>query len=223
MRQLIRARAEPLVYLITDRHQLARQDAGALIGFIEEAFRAGVDMVQIREKDLSAREVMELARAAAPISRQFGAALLINDRADIAACAGAGVHLTARSIRADIIRRTFGPDILIGASTHSIEELQEAQSCGADFVVFGPVFETQSKKAYGEPVGLDALREATKLAQIPVLALGGINLDNFSEALAAGARGIAGISMFARADDLGGLVRAIKSWNHPTTRSTIRT
>lgn len=217
MRQLIQGRAEPLVYLITDRHQLARQEAGALIRFVEGAFKAGVDMVQIREKDLSARALMELTEQIVPVWRQFGAALLINDRADVATCAGAGVHLTTNSIRAEVIRRIFGPDMLIGASTHSLQELQEAQSGGADFVVFGPVFKTKGK----QPVGLGALQEATRLAQIPVLALGGINLNNFSEALAAGARGIAGISIFTQAEDLSQVVRAIKGWKHPTTQGKI--
>jgi thiamine-phosphate pyrophosphorylase len=213
-RQLIQRRGEPLIYLITDRHQLARQDASALIRFVESAFSAGVDMVQIREKDLSARALMELTEQIASISRRFGAALLINDRADIAACAAAGVHLTTNSIRAHVIRRTFGPDMLIGASTHSLEELQEAQSGGADFVVFGPVFKTKGK----QPVGLGALQEASRLAQIPVLALGGVNLNNFSEALAAGARGIAGISIFTEAEDLSDLVGAIKGWKRPKTQ-----
>ncbi len=167
-------------------------------------------MVQIRERDLSARDLLSVADAAAaePISNTI---MLVNDRADIAACAGAGVHLTTRSMTTDVVRRAFGPSMPIGVSTHSLGEAQEAEQKGADFVVFGPVFETESKKIYGPPVGTKALGEVAARVSIPVLALGGINLSNFRQTLDCGAAGIAGISLFAGAEDLSSLVRAIKS------------
>jgi len=100
--------------------------------------------------------------------------------------------------------------MLVGVSTHTFDEARAAQKEGADFVVFGPVFETESKRGYGMPVGLGALRQVTTGLAIPVVALGGINPSNFRDALDAGAAGVAGISMFAKSRDLGALVSAIK-------------
>jgi len=211
----ILSRRTPLVYLISDRQMLQRRrlkpDTTTLIDFLRAAFRAGVDLIQLRERDLAPRDLLAIADAITPAARKAGAALLINDRADLAACAGAGVHLTTRSMPADAVRRAFGESLLIGASTHNLAEASAAEEAGADFIVFGPVFETESKKAYGPPVGLTALREVVERLTIPVIALGGIKPCNFQEALETGADGVAAISMFVEADDLGGLVRQIKS------------
>src|SRR5262249_9307266 len=136
--------------------------------------------------------------------------ILINDRVDIAAACGIGVHLTTRSLSAEVVRKRFGKTMLIGASTHSLAEAQAAEEGGANFVVFGPVFETESKKIYGEPVGLSALSEVVKQLQIPVLALGGIKLGNYRDALQTGAAGIAAISLFTAADNMENLVRRLK-------------
>ena len=111
----------------------------------------------------------------------------------------------------DMVRRAFGVSMPVGVSTHSLEEAEEAEQRGADFIVFGPVFETESKKVYGPPVGPDALAAVTARVKIPVLAIGGINLVNFRETLDRGAAGVAGISLFARAEDLSSVVRAIKA------------
>jgi thiamine-phosphate pyrophosphorylase len=173
---------------------------------------AGVDMIQIRERDLTARNLFSLAEDVTTAANRSNAKLLINDRADIAASLGCGVHLTTRSLAASVVRGAFGSEMLIGASTHNIEEAREAESGGADFIVFGPVFETQSKKAYGPPVGLEALRAVAGGAQIPVLALGGVSAANFQDALHAGAAGIAAISLFTESDDLEALVRRIKNF-----------
>jgi thiamine-phosphate pyrophosphorylase len=211
----ILSRRTPLVYLISDRQMLARQkprpDTTALIDFLCAAIDAGVDLIQLRERDLSPRALLAIADALVPVARTAGAILLINDRADLAACAGAGVHLTTRSMPADAVRRAFGQSLLVGASTHNLAEADTAARAGADFIVFGPVFETESKKAYGPPVGLAALREVVERLTIPVIALGGIKPCNFHDALQTGAAGVAAISMFVEADDLGGLVRQIKS------------
>lgn len=182
-----------------------------LIDYTTRAVDAGIDMVQIRERDLSARDLLYVADAARAVAEGRKTLILINDRSDVAACAGAGVHLTTRSISADVVRRAFGASMLVGVSTHSLEEIDDAERGGADFVVFGPVFETESKKVYGAPAGLDALSAATARVKIPVLAIGGINLDNFREALDRGAAGVAAISLFARSEDLLSVVRAIKA------------
>jgi thiamine-phosphate pyrophosphorylase len=130
--------------------------------------------------------------------------LLINNRADVASSAGAdGVHLTTSSIRASVIRKTFGDEFLIGASTHSLDEAKEAYEGGADFVVFGPVFETESKSRFGEPVGVMKLNEViTQVDRIPILALGGISQRNAEDCFRAGAHGVAAISLLSDPDRL---------------------
>jgi len=209
--------SSPLVYLITDRRMLLptndETSISSLIGFVNSAIRAGVDMVQIRERDLSTRELYYLAEAVISEARARNVRVLVNDRADVAACAAAGVHLTARSLPARIVRKAFGPEMNIGVSTHNIEEAVAAEQGGADFIVFGPVFETESKRPFGPPVGLGALREAAARLKIPVLALGGIKIDNFHKALGAGAAGIAAISMFTESEDMAGLIREIKGFD----------
>lgn len=153
----------------------------------------------------------DLTLQTARITRGSNTRLLINDRADVALSAGAaGVHLTTGSILASVIRRTFGRDFLIGASTHSLEEARAARDDGADFAVFGPVFETASKRAYGEPLGLRKLEQvAGALTQFPVLALGGVTLDNAAGCFSAGAAGVAAIRLMNDPDQLGRVVKEI--------------
>ena len=191
-------------------NQTKGPDLTFLLEFIEQTVSAGVDMVQIRERDVTARALYYLTEAVTKPARTAGAFVLVNDRADIAASTGAGVHLTTGSLTAEVVRAALGPDLLIGVSTHTLEEAEAAERDGANFAVFGPVFETPSKKEYGEPVGLDQLRRVTNRLSIPVLALGGIKLSNYREALNAGAAGVAGISMFAETHDLNKLVATIK-------------
>ncbi len=198
--------------MITDRQTLPRKtEPIALIDFIERALFAGVDMVQIRERDLSARDLLFITDSVAESARKTGACILVNDRADVAACAGVGVHLTTRSMSPDIVRSAFDQEMIIGQSTHNLAEARAAMRAGADFIVFGPVFETESKKQYGPPVGVEALRMVADSLRIPVLALGGINVHNFREAIDAGAAGIAGISLFSNSRDINEIVREIKS------------
>lgn len=208
--------SSPLVYLITDRRMLPHANhetqITSLIEFVKSAITAGVDMIQIRERDLSTRETYSLTETVASEARARNARVLVNDRADVAACASAGVHLTTRSLPARIVRDTFGPAMHVAVSTHSIEEAIEAEQGGADFIVFGPVFETESKRAFGPPVGIPALRRVIERVRIPVIALGGIKIDNFHHALEAGAAGIAAISLFAACEDMPELISRIKSF-----------
>jgi thiamine-phosphate pyrophosphorylase len=205
----------PLLYLITDRRVLSpkksKTDLAPLFDFVSRALEAGVDMVQVRERDLPAKHLAEFVESLVCLARGCNARVLVNDRADIAACCGAGVHLTTRSMGPDIVRKTFGPDLLIGVSTHSMEEAVAAEEGEADFIVFGPVFETASKKIYGPPVGLELLEEVAGRLRIPVLALGGIDVTNFRLPLERGATGVAAISLFAAAEDLRAVVKHIKS------------
>ena len=154
----------------------------------------------MREKSLPARVLYELTAHAVKITRGSNTRLLVNDRVDIALAAGAdGVHLTSRSLPADVVRKICGPEFLIGVSTHSLAEARAAQAADADFVVFGPIFDTESKRAFGEPQGLEKLREVTsELGAFPVIAIGGITRENLEACVNAGASGIAGISLFER-------------------------
>jgi len=169
---------------------------------MEAAVAAAVPLVQIREKSLSARVLYELTIRATAIARGSTTRLLVNDRFDIARAAGAdGVHLTSRSLPARVVRSICGEDFLIGVSTHSLQTALDARADGADFVVFGPVFATPSKQMFGEPQGLERLREVTNaLKGFPVLAIGGINLDNAADCFRAGASGIAAIRLFQDTD-----------------------
>jgi thiamine-phosphate pyrophosphorylase len=187
----------------------------ALIEFIKRAIDAGVDLLQIRERDLPARDLLSLADTAAKTALGSNTRVLVNDRADVAACAGVGVHLRTTSLSPEALREGFGSQLLAGASTHSLEEAEAAERGGVSFVVFGPVFETASKLRYGRPVGTEALGMVASRLKIPVLALGGISEDNFGAALDAGAAGIAGISIFARSQNLEQLMQKIKGGSGP--------
>jgi thiamine-phosphate pyrophosphorylase len=182
-------------YYITDR--VAAGGYGPLLACIGGALAAGVDYVQIREKDLGARALVELVRAALALPNPRGGRVLVNGRADIALAAGAhGVHLPGGSVAVGEWRRILPEGSVVAVSCHAAAEVAQAEAEGADFVVFGPVFHTPSKAGYGAPQGLGRLREASAAARIPVLALGGVGEGNAAECVRAGAAGIAGISWF---------------------------
>lgn len=208
---------QPILYLITRGATTATTSPASkefqdILALVRAAVAAGLNLIQLREKLLTARTLYDLTACAAAITRGTATSLLVNDRADIARAAGAdGVHLASDSIDAAVIRQTFGKDFLIGVSTHSQAELQRARDASADVAVFGPVFETSSKAQYGAPVGLQTLSEAARAAApFPVLALGGVSIANAGECLRAGAAGIAGISLFAEPSSLQSTVAAIR-------------
>ncbi|MCU1262856.1 MAG: Thiamine-phosphate diphosphorylase [Bryobacterales bacterium] len=181
-----------LRYYITDRHL-----AGGIEPLLESIAHASVDYVQIREKDLSARELVALVRRV----KTSGAKILVNDRTDVAlACGADGVHLRAHSLAPARWRAITPPGFLIAVSCHSADDVRRAEAEGADFVVLGPIFATPSKAAFGDPIGLRPLHEAAHSVSIPVLALGGVSEANAPACLRAGAAGIAGIrNMITRA------------------------
>jgi thiamine-phosphate pyrophosphorylase len=183
----------PRLYLITDRHLAA--DEQDYLTRIEQALAAGVGMLQLREKDLSAADLFRLGQQLRQLTRRYGARLLINDRVDLALAVDAdGVHLTESSLPTAIARHLLGPRKLVAVSTHKIGQINRQADTGADFVTFSPIYPTPSKAAYGPPQGVAILKEACQQAVIPVYALGGITAERIIECRQAGAFGVAVIS-----------------------------
>jgi thiamine-phosphate pyrophosphorylase len=207
---MARALPRPITYLITGGESSRATGSGSeefrrLLALVRAAVEARVTLVQLREKELTGRVLFELASAAAHIARGSDTSLLVNDRADVARAAGCdGVHLTTGSLE------TFGEDFLIGVSAHAFREARAAREGGADFAVFGPVFDTPSKRAYGPPAGLGALGEAAReLSPFPLVALGGVGEEQVGDVLGAGAAGVAGIRLFASGQNLARIVHHI--------------
>ena len=181
---------------MTDRKQSSRP----LLEVVEECLEAGLLAVQLREKDLPVRGLLALATPLREATRRRGARLLINDRVDVALAVGAdGAQRTHDSLPVSVMRAIGGPGFTVGASVHSVEEARAAAGEGADFIVFGPVFDTPSKRPYGPPQGLETLRQVTAAVATPVLAIGGITAARVPEVLAAGAAGVGVISAIVAA------------------------
>jgi thiamine-phosphate pyrophosphorylase len=197
-----------LICYITDRGAIKPEPLERRIG---SAILAGVDWIQIREKDLPTRDLLRLAASAVEQARGAETQILVNDRLDVALAAGAeGVHLGRSSMPAAAVRSCVPESFRVGVSCHSVEEAVRAESAGASYVVFGPVFATPSKLSYGPPLGLGKLEEAAARVKIPVLALGGITLDRVRPCRAHGAAGIAAIRLFQEGDSLEDRVRELR-------------
>ncbi len=184
----------PLIYLITKgeaNKENFSQKSREILRTVQVAVEVGIPMIQLREKALSARQAFELTLRAVEITADSKTKLLVNDRADIAIAAGAdGVHLTSNSISVRDIRSSFAQGIFVGVSTHTIEEAVVAAESGADFIVFGPVFDSPGKSAVGSEILADV---CSRLGQFPVIGLGGIVGNNYQQVLNAGAAGFAAI------------------------------
>ena len=178
--------------LVTDRHQTSGRD---LVDVVRECVAAGLPSVQIREKDLSALDLAELCRRLLAACEPRRPLLVVNDRVDVALAVGAaGVQRTHASLAVRDIVAISKNRLLVGVSSHSLEESIEAEKAGADWITFGPVYDTPSKRIYGTPQGLAALERVAHAVRVPVIAIGGITPDRVREVRAAGARGVAVIS-----------------------------
>jgi thiamine-phosphate pyrophosphorylase len=217
----------PILCYVTDRQTLSKANESdaleALLRKIEEAAAAGVDWIQIREKDLSGKDCTALTSATLQLiagsstSKERTTRVFVNDRLDVALSQGAGgVHLGENSLPAGEARKLADAqnganDFLIGVSCHSLETATAAAKRGADYIFFGPVFATPSKTAYGAPQGLARLAEVCRSVSLPVFAIGGVTLDNAASCLSAGASGIAAIRLFQDAQDLASLIQTLRT------------
>jgi thiamine-phosphate pyrophosphorylase len=203
---------------VTDRKALAgsaEEQIRLLLEKIENAARAGVDWIQIRERDLSGRELAALvSEALRRLPRSCR--ILVNDRLDVALAVGAGgVHLGEQSLPVEeakrlVRERKFASAFLVGVSTHSVESARAAERNGGDYVIFGPVYETPSKVTFGPPQGLKRLAEACQGVSVPVIAIGGITMENARECESAGAAGIAAIRLFQDAADVAKMAQDLR-------------
>jgi len=213
---------------VSDRKALASPDTATLLSVMRRAIAAGIDWLQIREKDMPARALVALAREAVAAAQGSATRILINGRLDVAVAAGAGgVHLGSDALPLAEVAAWCAKNVsgfvpptsalaplssafLVGASCHSLAEAQAVEGDGAHYIFFGPVYSTPSKMQFGAPQGLVRLQEVCRAVRIPVLAIGGITLDNAHECLRAGAAGIAAIRLFQESEDLRKVVSELR-------------
>ncbi len=209
--ELAKSHGTPRVCYVTDRKALPAPGTGVR-QTMATAIHAGADWVQIREKDLPARELLALARAAVAMAgeapRAGAARVMVNDRLDVALAAGAaGVHLGGESLAlGDVVRwcrsGNAPAQFLVGVSCHGLEQARQAERAGASYLFFGPIFDTPSKRAFGQPQGVALLEEVCRAIRLPVIAIGGVNEENAAACLGAGAAGIAAIRLFQESRDI---------------------
>jgi len=192
---------------VTDRQFLGER---SLVDIVAQAIRGGVDMVQLREKNLEARPWIDLAMEISQLCRKKKVLFIVNDRVDIAAASGAdGVHLGQDDFPVAWARKILGRGKIIGKSTHSVGQAKEAIREKADYIAVGPVFWTQTKKI-DRPVGTELVSRVRKFTKKPILAIGGINSENAASVVGAGATGVAVISALMAAPDTAEAARAFR-------------
>jgi thiamine-phosphate pyrophosphorylase len=183
---------ESRLFLVTDRHQT---NGRPLVPLLQRVLTAGVAAIQLRERDLSAKELVTLAREVQAVMASRRSQLLINDRIDVAlALEGVGVHLPSNSLPVFVARQLLGAQRLLGISVHAVEEAVQVESQGADYIVLGPIYETPTKQMFGPPLGIHTLEKACRLVRIPIIGIGGVTAARAREMRRAGAFGVAVIS-----------------------------
>ncbi len=193
--------------VVTDRHQT---NGRPLVSLLPRVLSAAAPAIQLRERDLSARELVMLAREVQVLTASRRSQFLINDRIDVAlALEGVGVHLRSNSLPVLVARELLGAQRLLGISVHTVEEGLLAQSQGADYVVLGPIYETPSKQMFGPPLGIHTLEKACRLISIPIIGIGGVTAARAREMRCAGAFGAAVITAILGADDIESATREL--------------
>ncbi|WP_340695377.1 thiamine phosphate synthase [Hydrogenobacter thermophilus] len=187
------------VYLVTDDKYFMERD---LVSTIEQALQGGVTALQYRFKNKSARQMYEELLVLRELTRRYGVDLVVNDRVDLAMAVGAdGVHVGKQDLPPDIVRKIVGDSMYIGYSVNSVEDLRDVDHLPIDYVGFGSVYETTTKENY-RLVGIEGLRQAVKLTQKPIVAIGGITHYRVKEVLEAGAKGVAVVSAILGFEDV---------------------
>ena len=198
---------ESRLFLVTDRHQT---NGRPLVPLLQRVLTAAVSTVQLRERDLSARELVRLAREVQAVTASRRSQLLINDRIDVAlALEGVGVHLRSNSLPVSVARKLLGAQRLLGISVHAVEEVMEAEAQGADYIILGPIYETPSKQMFGPPLGIHTLEKACRLVRIPIIGIGGVTAARAREMRRAGAFGVAVITAILGAVDVESATREL--------------
>lgn len=198
---------ESRLLLVTDRQQTKGRP---LVSVLAQALKAGRPSIQLRERDLCAKELLALADEIQQLTGPRGVQLVINDRLDVAlSLEGAGVHLRSNSLPVSVARRLIGPRRVLGASVHSVKEAVEADAGGADYIVLGPIYDTPSKQRYGAPLGLSALEGAARAVRVPIVGIGGVTAARARDMRLAGAFGVAVVTAVLSADDVEVATRAL--------------
>jgi len=188
----------PVICLVSDGRRAATRDDEPYVRFLRAAARAGVELIQVRERGLDDRRLLSLVRAAVDAAAGTPARVIVNDRADIALAAGAaGVHLRADSPPADRVRPIVPPGFLIGRSVHGEDEARRAAQSGADYLILGTIYPSASKPGETRWLGLNAVERVARTSPVPLLAIGGVTADKVGSVAAAGAAGFAAIGLFA--------------------------
>jgi thiamine-phosphate pyrophosphorylase len=198
---------ESRLFLVTDRHQT---NGRPLVPLLERVLAGAAPAIQLRERDLSARDLVRLAREVQAVMASRRSQLLINDRIDVAlALEEVGVHLRSNSLPVSIARQLLGARRLLGISVHAVEEAVQAESQGADYIVLGPIYETPSKQMFGPPLGIRTLEKACRAVRIPIYGIGGVTASRAPEMRRAGAFGVAVVTAILGAADVESATREL--------------
>jgi thiamine-phosphate pyrophosphorylase len=193
--------------VVTDRQQTKRRP---LVPILQRVLATGTPGIQLRERDLSANELVTLTREVQAVAASARPQILINDRIDVAlALEGIGVHLRSNSLPVPVARHLLGPQRLLGISVHAVDEALQAESQGADYIVLGPIYDTPSKQTFGPPLGIHTLEKACRLVRVPIIGIGGVTASRAREMRHAGAFGVAVITAILGADDIESATREL--------------